>query len=237
MNTTLPDAHHKRDYVQNMFSRIAGRYDLMNRIMSLGQDGVWRKRVVNILDPRQGQVFLDTGAGTGDLSLEILRKSPAAKVVAVDLTIEMMLTEKLAGEDRRVFRVVADAQHLPFADEQFDGAVSGYLFRNVPDIHQALNEQIRVIKHAATMVSLDTTPPERNFFRPFILIYLKWILPVMGKLISGDSQAYRYLPESTNQHLSASILAAWIEQAGFVDVYWKKMMFGTMAIHSGKKVS
>ena len=235
MKSQLPEKENKREYVREMFARIAGRYNLMNRIMSLGQDVQWRRMVVKKLNPHSNGFYLDVGAGTGDLTLEILKQSAGAKVVAVDLTYQMLAFGRITPDVPGVFQVVADAQALPFPDETFSGAVSGYLLRNVPDIRQAILEQKRVITNKSGIVSLDTTPPERNFLYPFIYFYLKYVIPVLGWIIVRDRSAYDYLPESTRKHISAIDLARIMEECGLTCVNWKKRMFGTMAIHYAEK--
>jgi len=233
----MPEKENKREYVRHMFARIARRYDLMNRIMSLGQDVRWRKIVVRKLEPRPREMYLDVGAGTGDLSLEISKNSPDSRVIAVDLTYQMLAYGKITPENPEISRVVADAQALPFPNGIFSGVVSGYLLRNVPDIDRALLEQKRVMAKGAGIICLDTTPPDHNFLYPFIMVYLKWIIPVLGKMIVNDRQAYDYLPESTRRHVSAGDLALKMEDAGLTSVTWQKLMFGTMAVHSANKKS
>lgn len=235
MKPSLPEKENKRDYVRDMFARIAARYDLMNRIMSFGQDVQWRRMAIRALFPRPGSLYLDVGAGTGDLTLELLKQSPASRVIAVDLTYQMLAYGRIPPDLSGVFRVVADAQALPFADETFSGAVSGYLLRNVPEINLAILEQKRVIAEKCRIVCLDTTPPDRNLLYPFIICYLKYIIPVLGRIIVRDQSAYDYLPESTRQHVSAVKLGKIMEDCGMTAVTWKKYMFGTMAIHSAEK--
>ncbi len=235
MSALLPDKEIKRDYVRKMFTRIASRYDLMNRIMSFGQDVYWKKKVVEKLAPCSDGVYLDAGAGTGDLTLEIRKQSPFSQVVAVDLTYQMLAYGRISPDMPGVFRVVADAQALPFPDDYFTGAVSGYLLRNVPDINHAVLELKRVVAQKSRIICLDTTPPERNIFYPFIIFYLKFIIPLLGWIIVRDINAYDYLPESTRQHVNANELARIFNECGFKSVTWQKFMFGTMAIHSAEK--
>lgn len=235
MRNTLPSREMKRGYVKSMFGRIADRYDLMNRIMSLGQDSTWRRKAVQKLQPEKGNLYLDLGAGTGDLSHEIIRQAPGVQVIAADLTIEMILYGKGKKDDPSIQWLVADAQALPFCHDSFSGVISGYLLRNVPEIDSALREQIRVISQKSKIVCLDTTPPTRNVLYPFIMIYLRGIIPIIGKIISGDSQAYAYLPESTRKHASGELLVEKLRSAGFKSIGFVKLMFGTMAIHWGEK--
>ena len=182
-------------------------------------------------------MVLDIGCGTGDLSREVRRQHPDSVVFAADFTPEMVFLGASETEDPDIHWCIADAQKLPFKKESFDAVISGFLLRNVPSIEKTLVEQFRVGRKKAKLASLDTTPPERNWLAPFINIYLNMIIPLMGRLIVGDSFAYKYLSDSTQEFLDADKLSEKIELAGFVEVgYWKKM-FKTMAIHWGNKLA
>jgi demethylmenaquinone methyltransferase/2-methoxy-6-polyprenyl-1,4-benzoquinol methylase len=234
----IPTENNDRlEQVRGMFARIAGRYDLLNRLMTFGRDRAWRREVVQRLQPRAGTRVLDAGSGTGDLALEILRRQPGTSVTAADLTIEMVKIGRTRPGGAQVHWVVADAQHLPFRARSFDGVVSGYLLRNVPDVTQTLAEQERVSAPGARFVALDTTPPRRNLIYPFMKFYLRRVIPALGTLITGDSAAYRYLPETTEHFLSAEALAEKISAAGFSEVHFRRRMFGSMAIHWWKKLN
>jgi len=225
----------RADYVQNMFSRIAGRYDLMNRLMTAGQDRAWRREVIRRTAlPPQGDL-LDLGAGTGDLSREALQQHPDCHPVTADFTLEMMLAGKQRPESVPLRWLGADALHLPFPDESFDAAVSGFLFRNVSDIAQALAEQWRVLRPGGRIVILDTTRPQRNLLTPLINIHFHYIIPTLGKLITGEGEAYTYLPESTENFLHAEQLAERMLEAGFRQVGFHRRMLATIAIHWGTK--
>jgi demethylmenaquinone methyltransferase / 2-methoxy-6-polyprenyl-1,4-benzoquinol methylase len=129
----------------------------------------------------------------------------------------------------------ADALALPFQSESFDAVVSGFLMRNVVDSLQALREQLRVLKPGGRIVILDTTRPKRNLLSPFIWIHLHIIIPTLGTLLSGQRDAYTYLPDSTEAFLSAEELAARMSAAGFREIGYKRLMFGTIAMHWGQK--
>lgn len=219
-------------YVQNMFTRIARRYDLMNRLMTGGQDVRWRKRVIQLARLKRNSRLLDLGTGTGDLAREALVQFPQARVIAADFTLEMMRVGQKSGQ---LNFSSADALQLPFPDMLFDAVVSGFLMRNVIDLQRALQEQYRVLRRGGRMVILDTTRPKKNFLSPFIWLHMHVIIPVLGKLITGSSDAYRYLPETTEGFVTAEELAARMAAAGFKRIGYDRLMFGTIAIHWGEK--
>ena len=222
-------------YVQNMFARIAGKYDLMNRLMTGGQDVRWRKRVVALAALPPGGRLLDLGTGTGDIAAEALRVTPTLLSVGGDFTLEMMRVGK-AGPSRRAIRFTgSDALNLPFPDNTFDAVTSGYLMRNVIDVGRAWAEQYRVLNPGGRVVCLDTSPPPHDILFPFINFHLHVVIPALGRLITGASDAYTYLPDSTVNFLSAEKLAGRMTQAGFKNVQFKRLVFGAMAIHWGVK--
>jgi demethylmenaquinone methyltransferase/2-methoxy-6-polyprenyl-1,4-benzoquinol methylase len=232
--TTLTGAERAR-YVQNMFGRIAGRYDLMNRLMTMGHDVGWRRRVIDLAQLPPGGRLLDLGTGTGDLAFEALKRDPSLAAVGGDFTLAMMRVGQGRPGGRRVRWGGIDALNLPFGSSQFDAVVSGYLMRNVVDVRRAWAEQHRVLRPGGRVVCLDTTPPPRNLLRPFINFHLHVIIPLLGRVVAGASDAYTYLPDSTENFLPAAQLAERLREAGFREVGFVRLMFGTMAIHWGTK--
>ena len=222
-------------YVRRMFGRIAGRYDLMNRLMTFGQDVRWRKIAIGHLEIQPSAVILDAGTGTGDIAFELLQKAKGVRVVASDLTPEMISVGRCRIGAEHILWVVADAEHMPFARAAFDGVISGFLLRNVASLDRTLGEQRRVLKEGGSMVSLDTTPPRRNLLRPFLLFHLRVVIPFLGRVIAGDAEAYTYLPDSTEGFLEAGRLAERMRTARFEGVNYVRRMLGTVAIHWGKK--
>ncbi len=218
--------------VSALFSRIARRYDRMNRLMTFGWDRHWRRLAARRAAPGSDDLILDLGAGTGDLSLAILRELPSARVVGADFNPRM-----LVGAREKGLRglVTADALGLPFEGEAFDAVVSGFLVRNVSELDLALAEINRVLKPGGRLVVLDTTRPRRNLLMPFIRFYLRVVIPLLGRLVTGDVEAYRYLPASTEGFLSAEELAKQMSSAGFLEVEFRRLMFGTTALHWGRK--
>ena len=228
----------RAQYVQNMFGRIAHRYDLMNRLMTFGQDILWRKEVIRRAAlPAQG-LLLDLGSGTGDLALEAMHHQPTATAVAGDFTLEMMLVgQKRLHTSGQISPAWCgtDALNLPFPESSFDAVISGFLMRNVSDVHQALSEQWRVLKPGGRIVILDTTRPSPNLLTPLINIHLHTIIPTLGRLLTGESEAYTYLPDSTEGFLTAEQLSARMQTAKFSQTGFHRLNFGTIAIHWGLK--
>jgi demethylmenaquinone methyltransferase/2-methoxy-6-polyprenyl-1,4-benzoquinol methylase len=229
------EGRQRAQYVQDMFGRIAGRYDLMNRLMTLGQDQRWRRYVVKVSQlPAEG-ALLDVATGTGDIAFEAAKQAGrGATIVGSDFAFPMMAVGKQRSMGSRVLWCDSDALALPFPSGTFDAAVSGYLMRNVIDVPAAFAEQMRVVKPGGRIVCLDTTPPS-GVLKPFILMYFKFVIPTLGKLITGDSSAYEYLPESTQYFKNAEELADIMRGVGLVDVTYRRFMFGTMAVHVGQR--
>ncbi|MBC7869376.1 MAG: ubiquinone/menaquinone biosynthesis methyltransferase [Chitinophagaceae bacterium] len=227
----------KSQYVQDMFGRIAARYNLMNRLMTLGQDQRWRRFVIQKAQLPAGGKMLDLATGTGDIAFEALKTTPDAQVVGADFSLPMMVVGQQQHMGKEVGWLGADALQLPFPENTFDAVTSGYLVRNVIDIAQTLQEQLRSLKPGGRIVILDSSPPPQNLLRPFILFHLKTIIPLMGRIISGKqgADAYRYLPESTQSFKTPEELAILMRQAGIQNVQFKRFMFGTMAVHWGDK--
>lgn len=219
-------------YVQSMFTRIAHRYDLMNRLMTGGQDVRWRKEVIQLARLRPNASLLDLGTGTGDLAREALRQEPRVNVTAADFTLEMMRVGQRNGS---LSWSAADALNLPFKDKTFDAIVSGFLLRNVTDLQQSLKEQHRVLKPGGRIVILDTTRPKRNLLSPLIWLHMHVVIPVLGGLLSGFKDAYHYLPDSTEQFVTAEQLTARMAAVGFRRINFDRLMFGTIAIHWGER--
>jgi len=224
-------------YVQDMFGRIAENYNLMNRLMTGGQDMRWRRFVVEQAKLSRGGSLLDLATGTGDIAWEALWAYPDLRAVGADFAMPMMRVGQRKVSREQVLWTQADALNIPFPDNTFDAVTAGYLIRNVIDIPRAFAEQRRVLKPGGRVVILDSSPPPDNLLRPFINIYLRYVIPTMGRIVSGKqgADAYKYLPESTQAFKTPEQLAEIMRQAGFKSVAYRMFMFGTMGVHWGEK--
>ena len=224
-------------YVEAMFARIVPRYDLMNTLMTLGQDRRWRELAVDGVCLPPGGRALDVATGTGELALALARRS-ASLVVGLDFTPAMLVAarEKAAARGIDAVRFVAgDALALPFAADAFDAATIGFGLRNVADLPRALSEIARVLRPGGRMACLELT---HSPVRPFALAarpYFFGVVPLLGSLVAGNREAYTYLPESVERFPDAPRLAAMMRAAGFRRAGYRLLNLGTIAIHVGVK--
>lgn len=238
----------KPRYVSQMFSAIAGHYDLMNRLMTLGRDESWRRLVARELNIPPDGMVLDVAAGTGDIARRVALVYPGSRVVALDFCVEMMQAGRNKFEDsdgsgqssslwERVGFVCGDAMVLPYADNTFDGVTTGFALRNVLDIAQTLREMRRVLKPGGRMVCLEVSHPRWAVISQVYWWYFFKVVPVLGGIISGQRDAYSYLPKSAQAFLTAGQLSNRMESVGFERVRFRRLMLGTVAIHVGEKES
>ena len=220
-----------------MFERIAPRYDLLNRLMSLDLDRAWRRRVVEAARPAQGALVLDAGAGTGDLPLVVAQEGSARRVIGIDLSAAMLARGRRkaakAGLERCIDLLQADVTQLPFADGTFECITTAFMVRNLGDLSAALAELQRVLIGGGRLAILEITRPRPGFASALFTFYFRRIVPLLGGLISGDRAAYRYLPASVDRFLSAEDLAAALRRAGFRNVRFRRLGPGPVAIHTG----
>ncbi len=229
-------ASEKRQYVSTMFARIAHRYDLMNRVMTGGQDVRWRRLMVTEAALPPGGRFLDVATGTGDVAFEALRQqADIALVVGADFTLPMMHVAQARAAHRPVRWTGADTLCLPFPDDTFDAVASGFLLRNVIDVPVALAEQRRVTRPGGRVLVLDVTRPADTPWGELFRFYFHQVVPRLGGLISGQSDAYAYLPRSADSFLRPDELATTMELVGLHQVRYQQLMLGTVALHVGVK--
>jgi len=225
----------KRRYVRKLFSTIADRYDLITVVLSYGQDQRWKRRLVDLAAPRleSGGLALDLATGTGDIAFRLA--SSGWNVVGLDVTRRMieLARSKAAGKpDRSVPGfLVGDMLALPFPARVFDVVTAGYGLRNVPDLRAAIDEMHRVLKDGGQVLSLDFNRPSNPIVRGAYLAYLKMTGGMLGWVLHGDADTYRYIPASIRNYPGAEGVARLLEARGFVGVRHLAVLGGLMTIH------
>jgi len=239
VNEALPPGIDKAaGKIQAMFSRIAPRYDLLNRLLSGGTDVAWRNEAARLLSPLPGELHLDLCSGTGDLALAVARRSGGrARVVAADFTFEMLALgqEKFRRRSAPIPEAGADGLNLPFPDGTFDGATAAFGVRNFEDLDRGLRELCRVLKPGGRLVVLEFTPEPKGPLAPFVRFHVKHVVPRLGRLVSRDGSAYQYLPDSVGRWPAPEALAARMRAAGFASVEIHLLAFGIAAAHVARK--
>lgn len=237
---STPDLPHGEPrLVAAMFGRIAPRYDLLNRLLSLGLDGRWRRFAAGQARLRSGDAALDVASGTGDLALELAKRvGRDGRVVGLDLTREMLVlghAKSRSRNERRVDHHEGDAMRLPYRDAAFRAATMAFGGRNVPDLAGAFREMARVLAPGGRVVFLELNRPRVWGFRRLFDWYFHTFSPLVGGLISGDRAAYEYLPRSVDNFEAVEDIAAAMAAAGLVDVTVHPLMFGVAVVHAGTK--
>jgi len=227
--------------IETMFGGIAARYDLMNRLMTMGLDRRWRRMAAGQACLVPSDEALDACCGTGDLTFSLAEACPSCAVTGLDFTSEMLgrAREKAAARERRGLPVprdfvAGDLLELPFADDRFAAVTVGWGVRNVPDVPKAFREMARVTRPGGRVVCLESTQAPDGLGKRFHDVWLGRVVPVLGRLVTGDPSAYAYLPASVAAFARADELAAIMTSAGLVDVRYRRLGFGAVALHVGE---
>jgi demethylmenaquinone methyltransferase/2-methoxy-6-polyprenyl-1,4-benzoquinol methylase len=226
---SAPDS--KRRYVRQLFNTIAGRYDLITRLLSCGQDRRWKIRVAALSAAGPGTSVLDLACGTGDIAFALAARG--AQVVGLDITHRMLQLAR--AKQRGAQFVTGDMLALPFRNGAFDVVTTGYGLRNVPDISRAIDEARRVLRPGGTFVSLDFNRPANAVVRAAYLSYLTIVGSTLGYILHRDPDTYRYIPESIRRYPGAVEMNAIIRRAGFSECEYLPVLGGLMAIHHARR--
>ncbi len=231
-----------RTSIWKMFDRIAHRYDLLNRLLSFGQDVIWRKKVAQHLPHFPNQHLLDIATGTGDLLITLFEASPnVTSGIGIDMAEKMLeigqqkLTRR--GLEESLSLQKGDALNIPFADNTFDAVSIAFGIRNVEGVEKALQEMYRVLKTGGRALILEFSLPKNQVIRQLYLFYFRNILPRIGGMISGDSYAYRYLNQTVETFPFGEAFCKLMQQAGFQEVHYTPLTLGIATIYRGDKLA
>ena len=231
----------KQSYVQRLFSRIARIYDIMNRLMSFGLDRYWRAFAARYLALATGELGLDLGVGTADLSIAVIRCSgPGTHMIGMDITPEMLdqgriKLARLGLQDRIELRI-GDAEHIDLPDNSVDGCCSAFTVRNLTDIRQGFREMLRVVRPGGRVVCLEINHPPGRIFGALFYFYFYKLAPLFGTIIGKAFEEYNYLPHSLTSFPDAPTLQAIMEEVGWSEVHFYRLTGGIVAVHVGTKL-
>lgn len=229
----------KKKQVEQMFDTISENYDGLNRVISLGSDVKWRKKVIRLVAEKNPLKILDIATGTGDLAIQFAEATPAEKIVGLDLSDGMLSVarKKVAGKEisKKIEFVQGDSEALPFEDEFFDAITVSFGIRNFENLEKGLSEIYRVLKKDGIFVILETSVPTKFPFKQGYYFYSKNILPLVGRLFSKDKVAYSYLSKSAANFPFGPALNNILLQIGFNEVKNSPQTFGVATIYTATK--
>lgn len=229
----------KKDQVEQMFDNISGEYDSLNRVISFGIDVKWRKKVVQLVADTTPESILDIATGTGDLIINMAKKTAATKLVGLDISEGMLSVGRKKintdGLGDRIEMVQADSENMPFEDHSFDAITVAFGVRNFEHLEKGLAEILRVLKPGGLFVILETSNPTKTPFKQGYNIHCKYILPTIGKLFSKDKDAYSYLSKSASVFPFGEALNNILRKTGFTNVVDKPQTFGVATIYTASK--
>ena len=228
----------KKEQVTSMFNGIAGNYDSLNRIISLGIDNSWRRKLVAMAANKKPKKIVDVATGTGDLAIA-LTSIPSATVTGIDIAVEMLeigkqkITER--NLNRKINMIVGDAESLPVVDNTIDVVTVAFGVRNFGDLYKGLSEIHRILKPEGQLFILETSVPKNLFFRIGYKIYTSLFLPLVGRLFSSDKNAYSYLSHSAAAFPNGDVFNNKLRKVGFTRVHDHPQTFGIVTIYQGTK--
>ncbi|MFK7900422.1 MAG: bifunctional demethylmenaquinone methyltransferase/2-methoxy-6-polyprenyl-1,4-benzoquinol methylase UbiE [Cyclobacteriaceae bacterium] len=228
----------KKEQVAEMFDNISPKYDLLNHVLSAGIDIQWRKKAIKILKKENPKTVLDIATGTADFAIAATKVGPE-KIVGIDISQGMLDVGQVKIEQKKLDHIIelrlGDSENLPFEDNKFDAAIVAFGVRNFENLSKGLEEINRVLKENGKLIVLEFSKPKSFPFKQLYNFYFKYILPVVGKLISKDNAAYTYLPESVNAFPEGKQFLEILGNAGFKTTEWKPLTFGISSIYTGRK--
>jgi len=228
----------KKAQIESMFDQVAPTYDLLNRVLSMGIDNIWRRKAINELQKSKPQIILDVATGTADLALMAMRLQPQ-KIVGIDLSEEMLAIGRKKVADRGLSDIISlekgDAENLPYESNSFDAITVAFGVRNFENLSAGLQELYRVLKPDGKLVVLEFSQPKVFPVKQLYYLYSKYILPNIGKLVSKDAKAYDYLPASIQAFPEGQAFVNHLQTAGFKSTKCISLLFGISSIYTGEK--
>jgi demethylmenaquinone methyltransferase/2-methoxy-6-polyprenyl-1,4-benzoquinol methylase len=228
----------KRERVEDMFDRIAPKYDLLNKVLSVGVDKGWRKKMVAELKPLQPKTMLDIATGTADVAIACMKLQPD-HITGIDISALMLAEGQKKIEGLGIAQQItlqqADSESLPFADNSFDAITVAFGVRNFQNLDKGLSEMLRVLKPNGKVVILEFSQPENFPIKQFYNFYSKYILPTIGQLVSKERAAYEYLPESVAAFPYGQEFVKIMNSNNFVNTKCVSLTFGIASIYVGSK--
>ncbi len=228
----------KKEQVRTMFNDIAGKYDFLNHFLSAGIDKSWRRKVRKLLAPKKPEVILDVATGTGDLAIELAKLNPKT-IVGIDIAADMLEVGKQKLKKKGLDNIIAmeqgDSEKIHFPDNRFDAVTVAFGVRNYENLHKGLKEMCRVLKPGGTVAILEFSKPHGFPVKNLYNFYFKNILPFIGKVVSKNSSAYTYLPQSVSQFPEDKDFLNAMVRAGFKNPQQNRLTFGIATLYSGTK--
>lgn len=235
INPYEDDGRAKTEQVRAMFDNIAPAYDFMNLAMTMGIDRLWRRHAIDSLRPEQPRYILDVATGTGDLAMLMAKRLDPVRIFAVDLSEGMLSLGRVKVAEAGLGDVITfsqgDCLHLPFTDRMFDVVTVAYGVRNFENLLEGYREMHRVTRPGGRLMVIELSTPTSPFIKPLYDIYTRRVIPAVGRLISRDSRAYTYLPESIAAVPQGDEMADLMRQAGYKDVSIEPLTFGVCTLY------
>ncbi len=229
----------KKSQISRMFNSIAPYYDLLNRVLSLGIDKVWRRKAIRLLQPDQPQMILDVATGTADVALEIAKQLKPKKIIGIDISVDMLSIGRDKIKNKNLHPLIelqeGDSENLPFEDNTFDAVTVAFGVRNFENLDKGLSEIRRVLKEDGQLVVLEFSRPNIFPFKQLFNFYFKNILPFIGRMTSKDPKAYRYLYESVQAFPDGTDFIEVLSKNDFKSHAWTPLTLGICSIYSARK--
>ncbi len=229
----------KKQQVAEMFNKIANRYDFLNHFLSGGVDKYWRRMAIRELEPLHPKNILDVATGTADLSLLMAKRLQPEKIVGIDISEGMLGLGKRKIAKLRLNQLITlqegDSEAINFPGASFEAVTVAFGVRNFQNLEKGLQEMFRVLKPGGKLLILEFSKPRKGPFLPLYKVYLRYIAPRIGKMVSGNPDAYQYLNDSVNAFPEGDVFTGILKKTGFINTYSKKLSLGICTIYCGTK--